>query len=196
MIIYPPGEGPTPKPSQAATPTPAVSSSPPATEAKKFPQIAPASVRTETPALPVHGEPQPKPPSGRRSLPLDNRPASLQLSVDLPAVAPFRLEYLPVALRGHVSDIAERMQVPADFRRATAIVSLAGCVGHRVLIQPKVKDTGWLVTPNLWSAIIGPPGIMKAPAVAPYFRILESIGAPWLEGYQEEYKTYEQDAKE
>jgi putative DNA primase/helicase len=90
-------------------------------------------------------------------------PDPAPLGDELPPVPAFDLELLPASLRPLVEDLSERMQTPPDYAAADAVVSLAGCVGRRALIQPKVEDTGWRVVPNLWGAIIAPPGLMKSP---------------------------------
>src|SRR5262245_25424788 len=73
---------------------------------------------------------------------------------------------LPEAIRIWVSDIADRMQVPIDCPAVAAVLSLAGAVNRRATIQPKAKDSGWIVVPNLWGGIIAPPGFMKSPVIA------------------------------
>ena len=74
-------------------------------------------------------------------------PASLKL--ELPPVEPFDLELLPRSLRPLVRDVSERMQAPADFMAAAAVVELAASIGRRAFMQPKALDTTWRVVPNL-----------------------------------------------
>lgn len=77
---------------------------------------------------------------------------------ELPPFEAFSEDLLPGSLRPWVLDIAERMQVPLDFPGVAAILSLAGAAGRRATIQPKARDTGWVVVPNLWGGIIAEPG--------------------------------------
>ena len=117
------------------------------------------------------------------------------LSGELPPVAPFELALLPKALRAWVADIAERMQTPLDFPAASAVVALAGCVNRRAMIQPKAHDSTWVVVPNLWGAIIGPPGVMKSPVVSTVVAPLERIEKGWRETYEVELEAYQSEAE-
>jgi putative DNA primase/helicase len=71
---------------------------------------------------------------------------------------------VPDALQSWLGDIADRMQVPIEFPATAAIVGLSSVVGNQVRIRPKRRDD-WTVTPNLWGAVIGRPGVMKSPAI-------------------------------
>ena len=89
----------------------------------------------------------------------------------LARVEPFDEELLPHSLRPWVSDIAERLQCPADFPAVGAMIVLAGLVGRKIGIRPQ-RRTDWQVVPNLWGAVIGRPGLMKSPALQEPLRIL------------------------
>src|SRR5579863_7105666 len=91
-------------------------------------------------------------------------PAPRPLSATLADVSPFDPELLPETLRPWVIDIAERLQVPADYPAAASIVMLAGVVGRRAWIRPQRHDD-WVVVPNLWGAIVGRSGVMKSPVL-------------------------------
>jgi putative DNA primase/helicase len=94
------------------------------------------------------------------------------------------VECLPQALRGLIEDIAQRMQVPADYPAANAIVTLGGCVNRRAIIQPKREDISWKVVPNLWGAIVGPPGFLKSPVTKAVTSPLVHIEEMWREEYR------------
>lgn len=81
---------------------------------------------------------------------------------ELPAVPPFDPALLPTSLRPMVEDVADRMQVAVDFPAIVAVTTLAGICSRRALMQPKAQDHSWLVVPNLWGAIVAPPGAMKS----------------------------------
>lgn len=91
-------------------------------------------------------------------------PAPCPLPATIPPVDPFPLELLPDSLRPWIVDIAERLQCPPDFPAVGAMVSLAAVVGRKIAIRPKQHDD-WEVIPNLWGQIIGPPGVLKTPAL-------------------------------
>ncbi len=114
----------------------------------------------------------------------DAWPDPAPLGDELPPVPALDLELLPGSLRPLVEDVSERMQAPAEFAAGAAIVSLAGCVGRRAAIMPKVQDTGWRVVPNLWGAIIAPPGFMKSPMLRAITQPLTHIEDKWRAEYE------------
>lgn len=91
-----------------------------------------------------------------------------------PSVEPFQSQLLPRALRCWIEDISERMQCPPDFPAIAAMVTLSAVVGRQVGIRPQQHDD-WLVVPNLWGAVIGPPGVMKTLALQEPLRPLEKL---------------------
>lgn len=101
-------------------------------------------------------------------------PAPRPLPAALPAVAPFHPDLLPESLRPWSQDIAERVQCPPDFPAVALMITLATVVGRKVGIRPKRRDD-WLVVPNLWGAVCGPPGVMKTPAIQEPLRILNRM---------------------
>lgn len=121
-----------------------------------------------------------------------NWPDPAPLGDELPPVQAFDLDLLPASLRPLVEDVSERMQVPPDYAAIAAMVALAGCVGRRAIIQPKAVDTSWQVVPNLWGAIIGPPGVMKSPLLRAITAPLTRIAGLWRAEYSlglTEYQT-------
>jgi hypothetical protein len=118
-------------------------------------------------------------------------PDPMPLGTDLPAVEVFSLEFLPASFRPLIEDVSERMQTPLDYAVASAIIGLAGCVNRRALVQPKVEDGSWSVVPNLWGAIIGPPGFMKSPVMRVVTLPLDHIEQTWRHGYAEEIREFE-----
>lgn len=110
----------------------------------------------------------------------------------LPDVEKFDPELLPATFRAWVSDITERLQIPADFPAAAAIVGLAGVIGRRARINPKRFDD-WEVTPNLWGGIVGRPGLMKSPCIRSVFRPLRKIETAALEKHKMSAMEFERD---
>jgi putative DNA primase/helicase len=94
-------------------------------------------------------------------------------------VKPMSEALLPEALRPLCADVAERMQVPLDFPAAASVLCLAGAVGRRAAIQPQAHDTTWQVVPNLWGAVVGPPGVMKSPLLRAVSAPLAAISERW-----------------
>jgi hypothetical protein len=97
----------------------------------------------------------------------------------LPPVERFSEDLLPVSFRSLVTDVSERMQVPMDYPAVVMVLSLAGAVNRRAVIQPKVNDPSWIVVPNLWGGLIAPPGFMKSPVIQAAARPLNHIQADW-----------------
>lgn len=118
-------------------------------------------------------------------------PDPAPLGDELPAVDDFALELLPSSFRPLVEDVSERMQTPCDYAAASAIVALAGCVNRRAVIRPKAEDSSWLVVPNLWGAIIAPPGFMKSPVLRAITLPLSHIEDVWRAEHSEESSEYE-----
>lgn len=103
-------------------------------------------------------------------------PTPTPLPDELPPVARFTPDLLPESLRPWVLDIAHRMQCPPDFTAVAALVALSSLIGARAVIQPKERDD-WQVTPNLWGAIVGRPGVKKSPALSEALRPLNRLQA-------------------
>lgn len=120
---------------------------------------------------------QPAPPETTTDI--TGWPEPERLGDELPSVPAFDAELLPTALRPMVLDVAERLQVPVDYPAAVAVATLAGLTNRRALIQPKRHDTGWAVVPNLWGAIIGPPGVMKSPVVSAVTAPVRAMESEW-----------------
>ena len=91
---------------------------------------------------------------------------------------------------------AERMQVPMDFPAIVAVACLSGAVGRRAVIQPKRTDTGWIVTPNLWAAIVAPPGAMKSPCIDAITKPINAIQADWRKEYEAASQAHAQKGEE
>jgi hypothetical protein len=122
----------------------------------------------------------------------DSWPDPEPLGGELPPVPAFDLRLLPEALRTLVQDTSERMQVPLDFPAIASVLCLAGAVGRRGFIQPKAEDSGWVVVPNLWGALIGLPGIMmKSPTINTMTKPLTSIEKLWRSLFEIEMGEYE-----
>jgi PAS domain-containing protein len=82
----------------------------------------------------------------------------------LSPVLPFDTGLLPHTLRAWVADVAHRMDTPPDYAAVGAMVTLAGVVGSSIGVKPKRRDN-WIVIPNLWGGIIGPPSRLKSPTL-------------------------------
>src|SRR5438309_3203634 len=89
-----------------------------------------------------------------------------------------------------VLNLAERLQVPADYPAAALIVMLAGALGRRASIRPQRHDS-WMVVPNLWGAIIGRSGVMKSPVLRAVMGPLRRHQALAMTVYESEMDAYQ-----
>jgi Protein of unknown function (DUF3987) len=83
---------------------------------------------------------------------------------DLARVDAFALDFLPDRLAPWIDDIASRLQCPPDYPAITAMTALGAILGRKIAIKPQMK-TDWIEIPNVWGAFIGPPGMLKSPAM-------------------------------
>jgi putative DNA primase/helicase len=96
---------------------------------------------------------------------------------------------IPLPLRSWLVDIANRGAFALEYPAAAAIVGLSGLIGRRIAIRPKRHDN-WLVTPNLWGAAVGPPGIQKSPGIEEALRPLKRLAADAIEAHKDAMAAY------
>lgn len=99
-------------------------------------------------------------------------------------VPAFDAELLPRPFRTWVVDMAHRMQCPVDFCAVGVVITLAGVIGAAIGIKPKRKDD-WLIVPNCWGGVIGPPSKKKTPALQESTKPLGRLEAIQREGAQQ-----------
>lgn len=122
----------------------------------------------------------------------DDWPKLEPIQSELPPVVAFSEDLLPDSFRSLVRDVSDRMQATMDYLAVIMVLSLAGAVNRRAVIQPKKNDTSWVVVPNLWGGIVAQPGFMKSPVIRAVTRPLNQIQAVWQqehEGALEDYAT-------
>lgn len=103
-------------------------------------------------------------------------PEPRELPASLPPVPVFDDRLLPEALAPWIMDVAERTQCPAEYPAVGAVVAAGAVIGRSRAIRPKRRDD-WIVTPNMWGAIVGPPSSMKSPALTEALRPLRRLAA-------------------
>lgn len=107
--------------------------------------------------------------------PQDKWPEPVAVNPPQPRVPELDVHALPDAFQGYVVDSSERMQCPPEFIACALMVGAAATIGNIVTLQPKARDTGWMVTATLWGAIVGRPGMLKTPALEAGVRSLRGI---------------------
>jgi Protein of unknown function (DUF3987) len=117
-------------------------------------------------------------------------PDPAPLPEGLPAVQAFDFLLLPDSLRPWIADVTERMQTPPDYPGVAAMVTISAIVGRKVGIRPKRHDD-WMVTPNLWGAVIGRPGVMKTPALQEACRPLTLLEIEAQKNHAAELKEHD-----
>jgi len=103
---------------------------------------------------------------------------------------PFKLEYLPVAIRDWAEDLAERMSVPLDFTGIASLVTLAGCMNRRVFVHPLTNDQSWREPVSISGAVIASSGRKKTPVWRQFTNPLVEIELKWAEAHQQCVQTY------
>jgi putative DNA primase/helicase len=98
-------------------------------------------------------------------------------------------KFLPDALAPWVDDIADRLQCPPDYVGVSAVTALGSVIGRRVGIKPQAK-TDWIEFPNLWSAFVGQPGMLKSPAMLQALAPLHRLEAEAAEDYKVQLEAY------
>jgi putative DNA primase/helicase len=120
-------------------------------------------------------------PPGRAEPPTFDTPPR-PISGELLPVPRLDAQLIPAPLRGWLEDIAARGCFPPEYPVAAAIVALSSLVGRKLAIRPKRHDD-WLVVPNLWGAIVGPPGIQNSPPMEEAMRPLRRLVAEALKAH-------------
>lgn len=97
---------------------------------------------------------------------------------------------LPDALRRFLSDIALRAQCPLDYPAVAALVAISGVIGGKRTIAPNLGND-WIVVPNLWGMVIGPPGTLKSPSMSAALAPLYALCKRSRDEYEEEHAAWE-----
>jgi putative DNA primase/helicase len=125
--------------------------------------------------------------------PLESEVAPRPIRADLPPVPSLSPSFIPEPFRAWLQDIAERIGCDLAFPAVAAVIALATVVGRSIGIRPKRQDD-WLVVPNLWGAIIGPPGALKSPALKEALRPLNRLIAEARTAHEGALRGYQADA--
>lgn len=104
-------------------------------------------------------------------------PTPERIGSDLPPVPQMDVDaLLPAPLAGYVLDAAHRKVAPPEFVAVSLLVGLGALIGARCGVRPKLLDD-WIVTPNLWGAVIAPPSKKKSPSMADGLKPLKWLAA-------------------
>lgn len=115
---------------------------------------------------------------------------SVEPEADEPAVGrftPFPLEALPPSLRSFVEYASEAAGSDASFVSVPMLAVLAGAIGNAVEIELR---EGWREPCILWTAIVGPSGAHKSPALAMVKSPLKRLQARERAAHREAMRTH------
>lgn len=116
-------------------------------------------------------------------------PALKPITKPLLPVKQFIPEILPLQIRAWGTDISNRLQIPLDYIAVSSITVIASIIGARCGIRPKEHDS-WLVTPNLYGAIVGPPSSLKTPTLNEALSPLRHLQKEAQDIYDEEMAAF------
>lgn len=113
--------------------------------------------------------------------------------VKRPANLPsFDPDLIPAPFRDYVLERCDLMQVPLEYVAVPIMVAAGNTIAGRLAVRPRKAD--WLVTTNLWGAIIGPPGTMKTAAMMVGLKPLRRVEAQAWRAFQQDITAWEQAA--
>ena len=114
-----------------------------------------------------------------------------ELKTELPPAPPFDGHaLLPPTLAAYVMDEADRMPCAPDYVAATLLVCLGAIIGAGCALKPKRCDD-WIVTANLFGALVGDPSTKKTPAAALVTRFLERLESAETEKLEYRQSVYD-----
>lgn len=105
------------------------------------------------------------------------------------AVDPFPIHILPESLVDLCRSGAEAIGCPVDYLATAAIGLAGGVIGRTVALK---MTTTWEVTPNLFVAIVGPPGSKKSPALKLMAGPLYAIDRRLRDQYKQDKQRYKE----
>lgn len=105
----------------------------------------------------------------------DDWDAPRELPPRLKAAPLLDIMLLPAALRNFITDVAQRMRVPPEIVATPIIISLGSVIGRKLAIQPWAFDPTWFEYPNLWGAVVMPPGMLKSPAMNEALKFIREL---------------------
>ena len=117
--------------------------------------------------------------------------APREITSSLPDAPRFEPHCLLLGVLGEfVMDQADLIRCPPDYIAATLMVTLGSVIGARCAVKPK-RRTDWIITPNLYGAIVGEPSSRKTPASDTIVKILRGLEAREAQQQEAAIRDYE-----
>ncbi len=117
-------------------------------------------------------------------------PEPMPVNPVLQPVEPLPTAIIPESFRDWLADTAGRMTCPLDYVAVAAMIEAGSVIGAGCGIRPKVYDD-WLVIPNLWGGVIGPPSQLKTPALAAAMKPVAQLEVKAKTVYESVCKDFE-----
>jgi putative DNA primase/helicase len=114
-------------------------------------------------------------------------PRSLKTTTAVPDS--LQIEDLPEIARPHLLNIASNLQCPLEYAAAPFIVAFSALIGRRVAIRIHQHDLCVMV-PNLWGAVVSPPGSMHGAAARLAIAPLEELQSRAIIKYRQKCRDY------
>jgi len=111
------------------------------------------------------------------------------ISAELAPVPKLAAEMIPEPFRAWLLDVAERASLAVEYPAAAAITAVGGLIGRRLVVKPKRFDD-WLVCPNVWGGVVGPPGVMKTHAAEEGLKPLQRLAMEARERHEAAVKAH------
>jgi hypothetical protein len=116
-------------------------------------------------------------------------PEVIDFTADHDLIPPFPTHVLPHPFSTFVADVADRMQVPADYVGIPLIIAAATMIGREFRLAPKRHDD-WSERACLWGGVIAPPGERKTPAAEDALRPLSKMQRELWDRYRSEHAAW------
>lgn len=100
--------------------------------------------------------------------------ASLTAHSPPASVSSFQHSLLPDLIKRYCDDVSTRLSAPTAYVLASTLCVLGAAIGCKCGIRPKRHDS-WLVTPNVWAAMVGEASSMKSPAMSQPLSLLHRV---------------------
>ena len=107
---------------------------------------------------------------------------------ELIPVPPFPIEVYPQPIADFLVEAARAMQLPVDYLAVFAFALLAGTIGLSTKLE---IARGWEIIPNVYVALVAPPGSKKSPALNLLSKALRRIDARLREEHRIALRDHE-----
>jgi putative DNA primase/helicase len=105
----------------------------------------------------------------------------------------FPIDALPAGCARYVREAAASLRCAPELVGVPVLAALSGVIGYTAVVRIK---TGWLVSGNIYAAVVDAPGSRKSPAAGLAYRPLEKLQGMLRKAHKQELETFERDMRE